>query len=242
MLGLTWPWDWSQHTIDLLIAFGTIAAAVVAVVVALAAYLRGRLHRPSLTLSHDAESDRNIEAVGNNNPSTFVRLGVSNERGKHAAEDVQVFVVAVGGARVNFGPLGWTHIREPDPLVGWVPGTKQTLGPGIRRTVDLGSAKAVESVFVLAVSPAPFSGVHQLQHGIFDLVVAVSPRNADAQHFALTLSFENWTPGGLRITKPPKPTQPPPVASRSGEASASRPISSAESSRLIWPNPVNPMG
>jgi hypothetical protein len=209
MLGAAWPSDWSQHTLDLLVALGTISAAVVAVGIALGSYLSGRLHRPSLALSHDAESDRKIESLGDDELATFVRLAVSNERGKHAAEDVQVFVVAVGRERVNFGPLGWTHIGEPGPVMGWIPGTKQTLGPGISRTVDLGSARADEALFSLAVHPAPASGAHELKHGVFDIVLAVSPRNADAQHFALTLSFETWAPAGLRITKPPKPTTPP---------------------------------
>jgi hypothetical protein len=211
MLG-TGPWDnWSQHTIDLLIAFGTFAAAAVAVGIAVVTSLLRRRRRPSVRLSHDAEADRKVETTGSGTPSMYVRLGISNEPGKHAAEDVQVFVVAVSGERVNYGPLGWTHIGEWVTRVGgkeWVPGTKQTLGPGIRRTVDLGSARSDGTPFTLAVNPPPASGAHELQRGVFDIVVAVSPRNADAQHFALTLTFEAPNPQGIRLTEP-KPTKPP---------------------------------
>jgi hypothetical protein len=126
----------------------------------------------------------------------------------------------VNGKRVNFGPLGWTHIGEPIPLgtpgIGWTPGTKQTLGPGITRTVDLGYSVAGKPFFALAVYPEPLSDAHQEEPGVIELVLAVSPRNADAQHFALTVSFDDLWSGEdanawklLRVSKLPEPTKPP---------------------------------
>jgi hypothetical protein len=232
MFALWWnPWDWSKHTLDVLVALGTTGAVIVALGVALLTSLFRRWHRPTVGLSHDPDADRTVEmwvhrlaCMGD--LAAFVRLGVSNGAGRHAAEDVQVFVVSVNGKRVNFGPLGWTHMGESIPLangeVGSVPGTKQTLGPGITRTVDLGYAVAGQPTFALAVSPEPLTEAHKVKTGDIDLVLAVSPRNADAQHFTMTLSFDGpwlfdhegaddgsdaWKK--LSVSKLPKPTKSP---------------------------------
>jgi hypothetical protein len=221
----TWnPWSWSKHTLDVLIALGTTGAVIVALGIAVFTSFFRRLHRPALSLSHDPDSDRTVEmwvhrlaTMGSR--AAFVRLGVSNARGRHAAEDVQVFVVAVNGVRVNFGPLGWTHIGEVVPAgndVGWVPGTKLTLGPRITRTVDLGYAVSSRPSFTLGVQPEPLTNAHHIEPGVSEIVLAVSPRNADAQHFTLTLSLDGTWDGEdeeawkrIRIAKLPEPTKPP---------------------------------
>ena len=164
------PWDWSKHTLDVLIALGTTGAVIVAVGIAVITSLFRRRRRPSLTLSHDPDSDRTVEMwvhrLATMGSRAALSACVSDAPGKHAAEDVQVFVVAVNGVPVNFGPLGWTHIGE---AVGagtdfvWIPGTKQTLGPGITRTVDLGYAVSSTAFFTLAVHPEPLTDAHHIE-------------------------------------------------------------------------------
>jgi hypothetical protein len=140
---------------------------------------------------------------------------VTNRRGRHAAEDVEVLIVTLeqtnrvppeAGLRVNFGPLGWTHI-EPTHL---------TIGPGVTRTVDLGYIASPANIFRLGVKPEPLSDSHLLQQGTWEIVLAVGARNTDARHYKLTLWFDGtWGNGGedvwnhLKITKLPEGVSPP---------------------------------
>lgn len=104
--------------------------------------------RPTLTLEFDAKSETAVEKVvsllpsgqpaGREKDAAFLRLAVSNATGRRTAEDVEVLVVRidqVGEAecygslfslwadetRLNFAPLGWTHL---------VP-TQVAIGPGL---------------------------------------------------------------------------------------------------------------
>jgi hypothetical protein len=71
-----------------------------------------------------------------------------------------------------------------------------SIGPGIRRTVDLGWQVDEAPYFTLAVSPTPRSGRQKLTPGTYRITVAVGGSNADAQHYALTLSFDGrWKRG-----------------------------------------------
>jgi hypothetical protein len=95
MLAAWWnPWDWSKHTLDVLVALGTTFAVMVALGIALVTSVFRRRHRPSVGLTHDPDSDRTVEAwshrlAGMGDRAAFVRLGVSNAPGRHAAEDVR---------------------------------------------------------------------------------------------------------------------------------------------------------
>lgn len=144
-----------------------------------------------------------------NTPAGYLRLGVSNGPGRHAASGVEVLVIRVeaieqgkvsgrptvweGGSGkereqwkgpvANLGRLAWTHVDPPE----------LTIGPGIRRTVDLGYAISEIPQFRLAVSPPPLNRSHGLTPGTYRLTLAVGGANADAQHYALTLWFDgDW--------------------------------------------------
>jgi hypothetical protein len=152
------PFEWSEHTLRVLTAIGTVGAVIVALVLTVGAgavrALRERRRRPDLSITHDRERDvsretarvrvqsqQGLEEVRRD--AVYLRLAVTNETGKHAAEGVEVLVAELeplqpseaidpvhwdDNVRFNVGQLGWTH-AEPFGL---------RLGPGARRTVDLG--------------------------------------------------------------------------------------------------------
>jgi hypothetical protein len=217
------PWEWTEHTLRVLTALGTAGAVIVAVGLALTRWVFGIGKRPRLTLSHDPTTDVSQEQVGMpmlgvgreitiNTPAGYLRLGVSNRRGRHAASGVEVLVIRVEaieqrevsgnvtvweggsgerepwkGPASNLGRLAWTHVDPPE----------LTIGPGIRRTVDLGYAVTTIPRFRLAVSPPPLNRSHAtLSPGTYRLTLAVGGANADAQHYALTLWFDgDWEDG-----------------------------------------------
>lgn len=59
--------------------------------------------------------------------------------------------------------------------------------------MDLGWAYEDQTRFTLAVHPPPLTGIHSIESAVFEILLAVSPRNGDAQHFKLTLSHQPWT-------------------------------------------------
>jgi hypothetical protein len=213
MLGVWYnPNRWSQHTLDLLIVLGTVGAVVLALILALTAWVGRRRRRPKLRLSHDPRVDRTEEAWGNGHHAAFVRLAVTNARGRHAAEETEVLVVALkqiearrdlyeetgvaswaDGRRVNFAPLAWTHIFDRTSL---------TVAPSVRRTVDLGYltdelyGTDPEVRLALAVNPVPKNYLNLIPPGMWEITVAVSARNADAVYYVFKLTFDGlyWFP------------------------------------------------
>lgn len=238
------PWEWSEHTLTVLTALGTVGAVIVALVLALARWVFETGNRPKLTFTHDPANDVSREDVAmpvffgtqratTNTPAAFLRLGVSNQSGRHAASGVEVLVVRIEaseqqqvsgmpstweagqqpgeerkvwkGPVSNLGLLGWTHVEPPE----------LTIGPGIRRTVDLGWKLSETPEFTLAVSPPPRSGSHALTPGTYRITLAVGGANADARHYALTLWFDGrWKPDQamsdhVAITDGPTRVKPP---------------------------------
>src|SRR5687768_15493534 len=95
------PWDWSQHTLDVLTALGTTGAVLAVLVLALLsgtwrAYRRWR-RRPVLKLAFDRSMHLNPEGIALDGDDTvsraaYVRLAVTNEDGRAAAHGVEVLV------------------------------------------------------------------------------------------------------------------------------------------------------
>jgi hypothetical protein len=213
-------WEWTEHTLRVLTALGTAGAVIVAVGLALARWVFGIGKRPMLTLSHNPATDVSREQVGIpmlfageeatiNTPAGYLRLGVANGRRRHAASGVEVLVIRVEaivqlevsgrptiwegasgkerepwkGPAPKLGRLAWTHVDPPE----------LTIGPGIRKTVDLGYAVTEIPQLRLAVSPPPLNRSHALTPGTYRLTLAVGGANADAQHYTLTLWFDgDW--------------------------------------------------
>ena len=214
------PWSWSEHTLRVLTALGTTAAVIALVVLETAkgsvrSYREWR-RRPVLTLTHDPDVDLTREVAGSprerTTPAAYVRLGVENQRGRHAARAVEVTVKKVervdAGApgsdlpTYNMGPLGWTH---RDPLLN-------QLGPGVRQTVALGALQGDTSLFHVGLGvPVPLSGVDLLERGTYQFVLTVSAENVDARDWALELWHHgqplapNQVRDHVKVTKGPVP-------------------------------------
>lgn len=213
MLGALDPWLWSDHTLTVLVALGTVGAVIVAVLgsairrTLLA--IRSRRTRPVLTLSFDEKADLQLEAVTTGGlatplfPALYVRLRVSNAIRRRAAEGVEVLVTRVrpvepspllgSGWRTeplaNLGALGWTHSAPPD----------LTLGPGAARTVDLATVidhPQNAAAIVLAMPVQPASGFNQLAAGSYEITLTVVARNVEAQDWRLDLYYDGaWISG-----------------------------------------------
>src|SRR5437879_4057645 len=113
-----------------LIAGGTISAVVVAVSLQASISFRERRRKPTLTLAFDDHAYA-WESAPNGTRFRYLRLAITNARGKHAAEDVEVFVLRVDGgppggriSRWLVNPsLRWPNLRrEQPPLVTIPPG------------------------------------------------------------------------------------------------------------------------
>lgn len=222
------PWDWTPHTLDVLIALGTTGAVFVALAIALGRGFREWRHRPELVLLHDPDTDVRIELAepmpGSTLPIPYMRLGVYNRRGRRAAEDVEVIVEEVraieprkllgsdtwcgnGWTVRNFGPLAWTHVKPP----------ALRIGPGVMRTVDLGRVLASNAYasgrFILGLQSEPRSEVHLLLPGVFELTLVAAGSNTDARHYRLTLLFDPWEGRelheSLKIVEGPNVIDPP---------------------------------
>jgi hypothetical protein len=230
------PWEWTEHSLRVLTALGTAGAVIVAIVLALARWVFDAGNRPRLILTHDPTTDQAEETAGvpmfgfpgqtmttpatMNTPAAYLRLGVSNKRGRRAASGVEVLVVRVEaleqdqigekktvweGPVSNLGLLGWTHIDPPG----------LTIGPGIRRTVDLGRQLTEHPYFTLGVVPPPRGEKQKLTPGTYRLTLAAGGANTDAQHYALTLWFDGrWKMSEsvgdhMKITDGPKRVKPP---------------------------------
>jgi hypothetical protein len=234
------PGQWSDHDLGVLTALGTVGAVVVAVGAGALRSAVAARRQPSLSLSFEQRADTAIEDMALTFPdgttkqdrAAFIRLAVTNHRRRHAAEDVEVLIVGLhqldalretygesavmawadGSTRLNFAPLGWTHL-EP---------TSVTVGPGVTRTVDFGWQYEYQSLsFYLGVKPPPLSGLHVLSPGTWKVTFAVSARNADAAHHEMTFQLEGtWGSGQddvwnhLRVTEPPKRVKAPVTGTR----------------------------
>jgi hypothetical protein len=218
------PLSWSEHTLRVLTALGTVGAVIALVVVETTKGALGRWRewrrRPVLTLTHNPQVDVAREVIATatsgllrpTRPTAYARLGVENAPGRRAAPAVEVVVKKVervdAGApgsdppTHDMGPLGWTH---RDPLLN-------QLGPGARRTVVLGALPSGGTTLQvgLGIGP-PLSGVDVLQPGTYRFVLTVSAENVDARDWIVELWHDGQfapasrVPDHVKITKGPAP-------------------------------------
>ena len=197
----------TANTADWLIAFGTIAAVVVAL--GTQGWISWREHhrRPKLSLSFDRfayawESQRDGTQI------RYLRLAVSNDRDKHAAEDVEVLILRVDG-----GPRGGTvfdrwyanaALRWPNERPEDRP--RVTVSPAATRYVDVGfwtlskdnDGGLPSFRFEFALDMKPHSDRHILEPGEYEIELAVVPRNADSSRWIVHMSFESVASDNLQ--------------------------------------------
>jgi hypothetical protein len=213
------PLAWSDHTLQVLTAIGTVGAVGVAVLAGLFRrffeWRRERRTRPDLLLRYDGDRDLTVETVvlpvqmpdGSEQelrlPALYARLRVENSLRRRAATGVEVIVAEIDPVTPSpsLSAAAWRAetIRSYSPL-GWTHTEPPalTLGPGALRTVDLGMvidhAAAPEFRVGLQVSPA--SGVDALPPGRYAVLLRVTAANVDAQRWALTLDYDGrWVKG-----------------------------------------------
>ena len=123
-----------------LTGFGTVAAVGFAVFLQAWISWRARRLRPELSLSFDRFAYA-WEGQPDGSPVRYLRLAVTNARGKHAAEDVEVMVLKIDGGPPGSGivdrwfansALRWPNLRQADP-------PRVTVSPDATRYVDVGS-------------------------------------------------------------------------------------------------------
>jgi hypothetical protein len=209
----TAPLDWLQ-------AFGTLAAVIVALGIAIANARRDRRRRPALSLTCNQASPLDFMMgvgigmdMGRERQGHWMRLRVANAWGKRSADDVEVLVINVRGISPADGvlltpllgvlPLKWSRILDAEGR----PLTRTTIPPGVERHVDLlrilepdpglGPVEAgkVSAVAALQVSPAPSDRRHWLLGGTYGILLAVTARDTDATYYGLTVTYDGkWWP------------------------------------------------
>ena len=120
---------------DAIVAIGTLAAVVVAVLIALLPLIRERRRRPRLSLTHAEPHDIVRERSASEDVARF-RLRIKAAEGKRTAENVEVFVESVSetvadGIRALL-PAGGQPLR-----VSHSDRTAQAVPSGASRFVDL---------------------------------------------------------------------------------------------------------
>jgi len=180
-----------------LTAVGTLLAVVVAVGLQGWLDFRAKRRRPLLTLRFDEHKYQE-----ENNPETgagipYLRLAVTNARGKETARDVEILLLRVdevGGGGVKrwlVNPaFAWANSLDPMP--------RMTIPPGVTRYVDIGCwVRSSGLILKLCVKPEPGSGRHHLPPGRYRLLLSVTARNADATTWSAELSFDEPIPKNL---------------------------------------------
>lgn len=199
----------TTDTADWLTAVGTVAAVVVAVFLQAWISWRARGRRPKLSLSFDRFAyawERQLDAT----EIRYLRLAVTNARGKHAAEEVEVLVLKIDGGPRGSGvvdrwftnaALRWPNLRLADP-------PRVTVSPDATRYVDVGCWRQSSEnqlprfLFELALDMKPHSEKHLLEPGEYKIEMAVVPRNADSTRWIVTLSFESAADDNLQPRTP----------------------------------------
>jgi hypothetical protein len=158
-------------------AHRSIIAAGVALAIALGTVFFRALRRPRLSLQQDEANtfvEQDVEdelrhRIGDEAKAVYVRLAVRNRRLMRTAENVEVVVVRAVPAHGE--PLPF-----PSPGLGWAGSLEapvwRTIGPGMRRVVDLGYVREQKGPpddanpyrFRFAVKPPPKNYRNHLKH------------------------------------------------------------------------------
>jgi hypothetical protein len=210
---------------------GTLAAVIVALGIALAGWIRERRRQPKLSLHFSPEPDApwlDLQALSRPR-SAWVRVRVSNARGKHSAHDVEVLVTHFRRVPkspenqqlpLDIRPLRWSNTLDPQGH----PMTRVTIPPGVTRYCDLLAipeptasineaahdqseeeiqrdidAGQYSTAAALQVFPEPRDGRHLFREGSYELEVAVCARDVDASFYKTMVSFNGEWRRGNKV-------------------------------------------
>lgn len=168
--------------------------------------------RPRLDLQFDGtDADQVVVGTAGGGEAAYVRLRVTNERGKDSADDVQVLVTE---HRPQDGSAEATPIGLPLIWAGSLPSaTEGSVHPGVERYIDFlhvdwaapadeldVAAKYTEDVpAIFAVHPMPAGGQHVLDAGKYEIRLEVVARNADAVRYTVAVEWDGKWPGKQKI-------------------------------------------
>jgi hypothetical protein len=177
--------------------------------------------RPRLDLKFDGTgADQVIVPTQGGGSAAYVRLRVTNKKGKDTADDVQV---QVAERREQDGSSEPTPIGLPLIWSGtYPPATDAPVHPGFERYIDLlhvdwprpadeldVARKYTEpSPALLAVHPQPAGEQHVLT-GKYEILLEVVARNADAARYTIAVEWDGVWPGKTKLwqslrVQPPK--------------------------------------
>jgi hypothetical protein len=187
-------------------AWGTVIAVVVALGLGVWPAWRSWRRRPRLRLSSDADEDLALE-IGVTDPrgtetvGHWYRVRVENG-GQSSADDVEVLLMGMRGnglppRRPGGAPFGWTNLIDP----GGRATTRVTIAPRVARHVDLLNlvrpARAigrpdgtVGATVTLMVEPEPVDRSNVLHAGGYEVLLVVSARDTEAQHYIAESKFD----------------------------------------------------
>jgi hypothetical protein len=193
-------------------AVGPLVAAATALWIAGSVRRRERAQRPRLSMLYEHHRGDDFHPgvdLGGNRLGHWVRVRVANERGRRAAEDVEVLVVGLrtpgGPRRLNGYPFLWSNSPER--------ATRLTIPPGVARSFDLmsiceplisdggggqvpgGVPGESECHAELQLRNLPHGLSNAIGAGSHKLEIVVAARNADAVHYSIDLDYDGkWWP------------------------------------------------
>lgn len=200
-------------------AIGTVGAVVYALYRDL--FFASR-RRPRLDLRFGVGADQVVVRTVGGSEAAYVRLRVTNAKGKDTADDVQVLVTEIARQDVSSEA---TPIGLPLIWSGSYPSvTVAPVHPGFERHIDLlhvdwpapadeldVARKYTEAVpLQLDVHPKPAGDQHLLKAGKYEIRVEIVARNADAARYTVAVEWDGKWPGkekmwqSLRVQPPRK--------------------------------------
>lgn len=123
--------------------------------------------------------------------AAWARLGVRNEPDHDAAREVEVLLERArpldGGAPVliAYPAVPWTHVPRPT--------TRVTIPPGATRALDLATVyfrDDWEKRLNLQIVAEPGDTRQRVAPGRYELILVVTAHNADAQRYAVQVSWD----------------------------------------------------
>jgi hypothetical protein len=182
--------------------------------------------RPRLNLEFDGTgADQVVVPTLGGGEAAYVRLRVTNKKGKDTADDVQVQVTE---RRAQDGSSEPTPIGLPLIWSGTHPPTTDApVHPGFERYIDflhvdwprpadelaVANKHTKAEPALLSVHPQPAGEQHVLGAGRYEILLEVVARNADASRYTVAVEWDGVWPGSkekmwqaLRVQPPQKVT------------------------------------
>jgi len=197
--------------LDWLTAIGTVGAVVVALYIGV---IRERRRQPSLSLTFEQLDPPDALEVPENRGTekttliVYIHLLVSNRKGRHAAQDVEVIVTNVREMSARDGQSAVRgRITLGDQSLRWSNSSQEakrtytSIPAGVTRRVDFvrvenGLDEQGRLPLVLDVWPQPVNQRTHLRSASLAIELAVTASNADARRYTVVVHFDGHFDAG----------------------------------------------